>query len=199
MSHRHAVARIALAAEQVGAVPDVVRSVRAASADVEACAGPSSGGAALWLLAPEGPDHADPAALAGLAVAVLGGAGTPAVVTGTCTPLSEEPPRAVGRRADWMLPIPYEAPADELATLDRWYEEEHVEMLLRCPAWLRVRRYAVDTVAGAEWNRLVLHDLTDGDVLQAPEVVASMRTPRREALAKRPWFLAGGRRPLRRC
>jgi hypothetical protein len=191
-------ARITLADEHLGAVPAAVRSVRAASAHVETCAGPTPTGAALWLFAAEGPGSVDAPALAGLAVEALGGATTSAVVTATCTPLSEDPPGDVGSRADWMLPIPYAAPAEEVATLDRWYEEEHIELLLRCPAWLRVRRYAVDTVSHGGWNRLVVHDVADGDVLEAPEVVASMRTPRRVALAARPWFLAGGRRPLRR-
>jgi hypothetical protein len=195
---RLAVARIPLADEQRVAVPDAVRSVRAASAHIEACAGSSSAGTALWLFSPEGPGHTDAGALAGLAVAVLGDGATPAVVTATCTPLSEDPPGGAGPRGGWMLPIPYEVPTDEVATLDRWYEEEHTELLLRCPAWLRVRRFAVDTVAGAAWNRLLVHDLATGGVLEAPEVVASMRTPRRLALAARPWFLAGGRRPLRR-
>lgn len=194
---RVAVARISLADEQLDAVPGAVRSVRAVSAHVEASAGRSTAGTALWLFSPEGPGL-DAAGLAGLAVAALGGERAPAVVTAACRPLSVDPPAGDDPRGEWMLPIPYEVPADDVAMLDSWYEEEHTGLLLCCPAWLRVRRFAVDAVAGAAWNRLLVHDLAGAGVLEAPEVAASMRTPRRLALAARPWFLAAGRRPLRR-
>jgi hypothetical protein len=98
----------------------------------------------------------------------------------------------------WLMAIPYETSPEEAAELDRWYEEEHTEMLLRCPDWVRVRRFQVTSTYGAAWNRLVLHDLSTEEVISTAEVAASMQTPWRLALAQRPWFLAGGRRPLRR-
>jgi hypothetical protein len=197
-SGRVAAVRISLADEQLDAVPDAVRSVRAVSAQVEAAAGPTTSGTAVWLLVPEAPGS-DAAALAKLAVESLGEAAVPAVVTATCRPLSDDSPRGAGPRGAWLLPIPYEMPPDDVAMLDRCYEEEHTGLLLRCPAWLRVRRFAVDMVGGAAWNGLLVHDVADDGVLEAPDVVASMRTPRRLALAARPWFLAAGRRPLRGC
>lgn len=100
--------------------------------------------------------------------------------------------------ARFVMAVPYMAPESELENLDRWYEEEHAEMLLRCPVWLRVRRYALDPQRSGGRNRLALHDLTADDVLSRPEVVTSMQTPWRRALAERPWFLTGGRQLLSR-
>lgn len=100
--------------------------------------------------------------------------------------------------APYLLPVPYGVVGDDLEELDRWYIEEHADMLLKCPDWLSVRRYAVTSVAGDFWNRLVFHDLTISKIFDAPEVIASMATPWRTSLAQRPWFFAGGRSVLRR-
>lgn len=100
-------------------------------------------------------------------------------------------------RVKHVMPIAYAVPADELDNLDRWYAEEHADKLLRCDAWLRVRRYEILAITGARWNRLVIHDLAAADVLQRDEVRAAMATPWRQALARRPWFLAEPRAALR--
>jgi hypothetical protein len=98
----------------------------------------------------------------------------------------------------WVMAIPYDVPAGEREELDRWYMEEHTELLLRSRDWLRVRRVAVTGADGVPWNRLIVHDLSSPDVISDPDVVRSMQTPWRRALAERPWFLQGGRRALRR-
>ncbi len=100
--------------------------------------------------------------------------------------------------APWAMVIAYEVPEDELDDLDAWYEQEHTGLLLRCPDWLRTRRYAVTECEGAGWNRLVLHDLSSAEILTAPEVRHSMGTTWRCRLAERPWFMTGGRDPVRR-
>src|SRR5262249_13444356 len=96
-----------------------------------------------------------------------------------------------------VMPIPYAVPAAELDNLDRWYVEEHVEKLLRCNAWQRVRRYEILAITGARWNRLVIHDLAAAEVLERAEVQAAMATPWRQALARQPWFVAEPRVALR--
>lgn len=99
-------------------------------------------------------------------------------------------------RVTHVMPVGIAAPPEEAGEVDRWYEEEHNGLLLRCPNWLRVRRYTVDEIDGAGWSRLALHDLASADVLSSPEVRAAMSTPWRDRLVERPWFLAEGRDPL---
>lgn len=106
-------------------------------------------------------------------------------------------------RPDWspervthVMPVAIAAPASAVDDVDRWYREEHTEMLLRCPDWLRVRRYAIASIEGASWSRLALHELASPDVLQSAEVRTAMGTPWRQRLAEQPWFLTEGRTPL---
>ena len=99
-------------------------------------------------------------------------------------------------RVTHVMPIPYAVPEDELEDLDRWYTDEHVDRLLLCDTWLRVRRYEIDSITGARWNRLVVHDLAADNVLERDEVQAAMATPWRRALADRPWFVAEPRAAL---
>jgi hypothetical protein len=106
-------------------------------------------------------------------------------------------PRYSAARVTHVMPIPYAVPADEIEDLDRWYTDEHVDKLLRCDAWLRVRRYEIEEITGARWNRLVVHDLAADDVLERDEVRSAMATPWRRALADRPWFVAEPRAALR--
>ncbi len=99
--------------------------------------------------------------------------------------------------ADWAMIIAYAVPEAELEELDAWYVDEHIEMLLRCPDWLRTRRYEVLQSVNADWNRLVVHSLASPGVLDSPEVRESMATPWRQSFASRSWFLTGGRDPVR--
>lgn len=99
--------------------------------------------------------------------------------------------------AGWAMIIAYAVPEAELEELDAWYVEEHIEMLLRCPDWLRTRRYEILRRENADWNRLVVHSLASPDILDSPEVRESMETPWRQSFAPRPWFLTGGRAPVR--
>ncbi len=105
-------------------------------------------------------------------------------------------PDYCARHTTHLMPIPYSVAGHEADELDRWYAEEHVEMLLRCSDWLRVRRYRVERVSGESWTRLVVHDLAAPDVLERTEVRAAMATPWRQQLARRPWFLAEPRAAL---
>lgn len=85
--------------------------------------------------------------------------------------------------------VAFSVPDDEAAEFDGWYEEEHVPLLMQVPGWQRVRRYLVRPGGdGPGWTHLALHQLTDSAVLDAPEREAARDTPRRAALAARPWF-----------
>lgn len=99
-------------------------------------------------------------------------------------------------RVTHVMPVAISAPDSAIEDVDRWYREEHNEMLLRCTDWLRVRRYAIESIEGAGWSRLALHELSSADVLRSDEVRAAMGTPWRRRLAAQPWFLTEGRDPL---
>lgn len=97
-----------------------------------------------------------------------------------------------------LLPVTYAIDGADLEDLDAWYVQEHAGLLLTCPDWHRVRRCAASHVVGIPWTRVILHDLTSAQVLESPQVVASMNTEWRTRLAETPWFLAGGREILER-
>jgi hypothetical protein len=101
-------------------------------------------------------------------------------------------------RADWLMPISFDVPHEEIAELESWYDTEHVPMLLTCPDWLRVRRFTVEDCSGANWNRFLLHDLSSVDVFETPEVRAALETPWRATFVSRPWFTEAERAVLRR-
>jgi hypothetical protein len=57
-----------------------------------------------------------------------------------------------------------------------------------------VRRYKVRPgSAGPPWTHLALHELAGPEALDRPERAAARDTPRRAALANRPWFGGSGR------
>lgn len=93
--------------------------------------------------------------------------------------------------------------ADDRAAFDGWYEDEHIPLLMKVPGWLRVRRYLVRPgSAGPAWTHIALHELRSTDALDRPERAAARDTPRRDALAARPWFGGSGRwvyRPIHRA
>lgn len=91
-----------------------------------------------------------------------------------------------------LFVVAFNVPDGEAADFDGWYEEEHVPLLMKVPGWLRVRRFRVRPgFDGPAWTHLALHELANPDVLNAPERAAARDTPRRDALAARPWFTSG--------
>lgn len=62
--------------------------------------------------------------------------------------------------------------------VDRWYKEEHVEMLSKVPGWLRTRRFvtsSLDPNAAAEY--LALHEYAPKNGLGGREFTAAITTP----------------------
>jgi hypothetical protein len=67
--------------------------------------------------------------------------------------------------------------ADKKAELDKWYRQEHIEMLSRVPGWLRTRRYvtsSVDSRSAVEY--LALHEYSPNNGLDGPEFKAATST-----------------------
>ena len=65
--------------------------------------------------------------------------------------------------------------ADKTAELDRWYREEHIDMLSKVPGWLRTRRFvtsSIDTKAPIE--HLALHEYTPSNGLNGPQFKAAI-------------------------
>jgi hypothetical protein len=144
-----------------------------------------------WLIA-----ELEPGADAAAVLAVLAG-GAPARVAFSARRLAQRDSAAfMPEFVTHVLPVAIPAPAEHVAELDAWYEQEHGDMLLRCPDWLRVRRYAIESIEGAAWSRLALHDLASPHVLFTPQLRAAMSTPWRARLAEHEWFMAEGRVPL---
>jgi hypothetical protein len=73
--------------------------------------------------------------------------------------------------------------------LHRWYEQEHIPMLMGCPSWSAARRFRLlTTPRKAHSTFLALHYLADATALTSPERDAARRTPWRERLAREEWF-----------
>lgn len=78
----------------------------------------------------------------------------------------------------------------------RWYDEEHVPMLMKVPGWLRSRRYILveDGTTGALKGLagetkppkfMAMHEFMTADYLQTPEGKAAISTPWREEVMKK--------------
>ncbi|RDL31126.1 uncharacterized protein BP5553_09915 [Venustampulla echinocandica] len=62
--------------------------------------------------------------------------------------------------------------------VDKWYKEEHVEMMSKVPGWLRTRRFvtsSIDPNAAVEY--LTLHEYAPKNGLWGPEFMAVTTTP----------------------
>jgi hypothetical protein len=89
--------------------------------------------------------------------------------------------------------VAFAVPDEDVAEFDAWYEDEHVPLLLLGPDWLRVRRYRVRDGEGGPWTHLAVHELRSVAAMDSPERARARRGPRRDALARRPWFARSGR------
>lgn len=93
-----------------------------------------------------------------------------------------------------LMLVAFDVPPHRQAAVDRWYDEEHIDLLMRAPGWLRARRYRVkDFSGGPRWTSMAFHELRDIAVLQSPERAFARSTPWRAELTKEPWFAAAGR------
>jgi hypothetical protein len=62
--------------------------------------------------------------------------------------------------ADFLYPVIFSVPAEREAEFDRWYDEEHLGILLECPYWPMCRRFKVIDPAPGSPTHIALHYLT---------------------------------------
>jgi hypothetical protein len=99
-----------------------------------------------------------------------------------------------GKCAGVIMLVAFDVPADRTAEVERWYDEEHIELLMRAPGWLRARRYRVLSHSGGpRWTSMAFHELRDIAVMDSPERAFARSTAWRAELEKEPWFPAAGR------
>ncbi|PZU10999.1 DUF4286 family protein [Sphingomonas sp.] len=100
-----------------------------------------------------------------------------------------------------LMLVAFNVPPDMTAEVDRWYDEEHIGLLMKADGWLRARRYRVlSHDGGPRWTSMAFHDLRDVSVMDSPERAFARSTAWRAELEKGAWFQAAGRgvfRPLR--
>ncbi|MCJ1247897.1 hypothetical protein MMC30_005112 [Trapelia coarctata] len=69
--------------------------------------------------------------------------------------------------------------------LDKWYREEHVEMLSKVPGWLRTRRFVTSSIEDKldeQLEYLALHEYAPDNGLGGPEFKAAISTPWNEVI-----------------
>ncbi|NOW44737.1 hypothetical protein FHW96_000879 [Novosphingobium sp. SG751A] len=99
-----------------------------------------------------------------------------------------------------IMLVAFDVPDAMTAQVERWYDDEHIELLMRAPGWLRARRYRVRShTGGPRWTSMAFHELADISVMDSPERAFARSTPWRAELEKGAWFQGAGRgvfRPL---
>lgn len=97
-----------------------------------------------------------------------------------------------------LMLVAFDVPAAMTAEVDRWYEEEHIGLLMRADGWLRARRFKVLDHRGKSWTSLAFHELRDVSVLDSEERKIARSTPWRAELERDTWFQEAGRWVFRR-
>jgi hypothetical protein len=87
-----------------------------------------------------------------------------------------------------VYPAFLRVPEERLAEVGRWYEEEHLPMLLACPQWVMTRRFRIRSPEGVAFTHVALHYLTSLAALRSPERDAARNTPWRDKLIAEGWF-----------
>lgn len=74
-------------------------------------------------------------------------------------------------------------PATSVEEIQKWYGEEHIDMLSKVPGWLRSRLFKISTLEKGEPTRfLALHDYTKTHGIGGVEYQAAISTPRTKEL-----------------
>ena len=87
-------------------------------------------------------------------------------------------------------PVFSRVPAEREAEINRWYDEEHLPILLGCPQWAMTRRFRVEAAHGLDWTHVALHYLTDPRALESPQRDVARSTPWRSRLTAEGAFTA---------
>jgi hypothetical protein len=83
----------------------------------------------------------------------------------------------------------FSVPAAREVEFNRWYEEEHIDMLLDCSDWVACRRFRLVTPHPTGKTHLALHYITDLSALESPQRDIAIRTPWRDRLVAEGWFI----------
>lgn len=92
-----------------------------------------------------------------------------------------------------MMLVAFDVPEQRAAEVARWYDEEHIRLLMRADGWLRARRFGVAEHRGKRWTSLAFHELRDVSVLDSAERKVARSTAWRAKLEKEEWFQGAGR------
>jgi hypothetical protein len=87
-----------------------------------------------------------------------------------------------------VYPAFLRVPHERMDEVGRWYDEEHLPMLMDCPEWAMVRRFRIAPGQGLDWTHVALHYLADIRALRSPQRDAARATPWRDALIAQGWF-----------
>lgn len=83
----------------------------------------------------------------------------------------------------------FNVPEPREAEFNRWYNEEHLPMLLASPQWGMCRRFRMTESNSMPWTHVALHYLLDLRALQSPERDVARSTPWRRQLEAEGWFV----------
>ncbi len=92
-----------------------------------------------------------------------------------------------------LMLVAFDVPEDRAGEVARWYDEEHIRLLMRADGWLRARRFHVADWRGKRWTSLAFHELRDVSVMDSEERKVARATPWRAELEREAWFPAAGR------
>ena len=87
-----------------------------------------------------------------------------------------------------LYAVYFSVPDDRVDDVNKWYDEEHIPMLLKCPDWHRIRRIEILDGEPQPWTHLALHYLADFSALDSAEREAARNTDLYKKLSEEPWF-----------
>jgi len=90
--------------------------------------------------------------------------------------------------ADFLYPVIFNVPAERQSEFERWYVEEHLDILLSCPYWQMCRRLKVIEPQPGAPTHIALHYFTDLLALESEARTRARSTPWRQRFAAEPWF-----------
>ena len=97
-------------------------------------------------------------------------------------------PAELASQCALSYPVFFGVPDHRTQEFNHWYDQEHLEILLRSPYWLACRRFRLLTPHPSGYTHLALHYLSNISALNSPERDQARRTPWRDRLATESWF-----------
>ena len=82
----------------------------------------------------------------------------------------------------------FSVPDDRVDEFNKWYNEEHVPLLLKCSHWQRIRRFEIYDGEPQPWTHMALHYITDMAAFDSNEWAAARETDWHKKLSEEAWF-----------